>query len=84
MFESCQAEKSVYEKVDMEGLGRDLGKIGKFNEKYELISERVLEMKNINKILYFSKGLEKFKVNIRLLKNMMQDVEGNNNNKMGL
>ena len=59
-----------------------LQQIAKFNEKYELISERATEIKNINKILHFSKALEKFKVSVRLLKSMMQDFDLTSQSKL--
>jgi hypothetical protein len=56
--------------------------IQKFNEKYELIAEKVIESKNLNKILHFSKALEKLKVNIRLLRSLMKDFDQNTNSKL--
>lgn len=72
-FGECLKSKGVYESIDQDKIKDNLKQLQKFNEKYEFISERVTELKNINNILHFAKALEKFKVNVRLLKSMMKD-----------
>ena len=81
-FQDSLRSKSAYEHINQDSMSHHLQQIAKFNEKYELISDRATEIKNINKILHFSKALEKFKVNVRLLKSMMQDFDHTSQSKL--
>lgn len=56
-FQDCLRSKSSYDNINQDQLRDHLKQIQRFNEKYELISDRVIEIKNINKILHFSKAL---------------------------
>ena len=42
----------------------------------------MVELKNIDKVLHFAKALEKFKVNIRLLKSLMKDFDQTSNSHL--
>jgi hypothetical protein len=52
---------------------KSLKSIESFNSNYEKVKENTIKLENINKILKFSKALEKFKINCRLLKTFMKD-----------
>jgi iron-sulfur cluster repair protein YtfE (RIC family) len=56
-FQDSLQSKTQYERIDQDNIRDSLKQIQRFNEKYELISDRVTEIRNINKILHFAKAL---------------------------
>ena len=56
-------------------LRNSLKSIHKFNEKYELIAEKVAVYRNLNSVLHFASALEKFKVKVRYLHNMCKELD---------
>lgn len=56
-FQECLRSKNAYEGIDQDSIRDSLKHIQRFNEKYELISDRVTQIRNINQILHFAKAL---------------------------
>jgi len=53
--------------------------VKEFNENYDKVREDVTKLENVNRVIRFSKGLEKFKINCRLLKTFMKDYNSTSN-----